>query len=97
MSSHYDRNPNTSDLVLEDDELNSASDGKAVDDAAAALREVEVEAVRTVIPEDVTKESVRLDGLSIDQLRSLAVQHGVPNCGQNVERRDLIAAIRQCL
>ena len=89
---HYERNASLepasshlSDSVLDDDE-------DAMDEAAQALREAEVEAVQ---PAKVAKDSTRLESMSIDELRALAAKLDVPNRGAIIDQDKLIAAIRE--
>jgi hypothetical protein len=89
---HYDRHfgvsksPNGhSESVLDDDV-------DAMDEAAQALREAEVEAVR---PNPATTDQTRLANMSIDELRALAAKLDVPNRGAITEQEQLIAAIRK--
>jgi hypothetical protein len=80
--------PSTSgqgDSVLDDDE-------DAMDEAAQALREAEVEAVQSVKP---TAEPSRLEDMSLDELRALAAKLDVPNRGTITEQDRLITAIRE--
>jgi hypothetical protein len=91
---HYERHadlyPSTSsqgDSVLDDDD-------DAMDEAAQALREAEVEAVQ---PGKPTTEPTRLEDMSIDELRALAAKLDVPNRGAITEQDQLIAAIRERL
>jgi hypothetical protein len=89
---HYDRHfgvlksaEGQSDSVLDDEE-------DAMDGAAQALREAEVEAVR---PNLVTADQPQLANMSIDELRALAAKLDVPNLGAITDQEQLIAAIRQ--
>src|SRR6476660_9295443 len=89
---HYERPadlyPSTSgqgDSVLDDDE-------DAMDEAAQALREAEVEGVQ---PGKTTADPTRLEDMSIDELRALAAKLDVPNRGTITEQDRLIAAIRE--
>jgi len=91
---HYDRNGGVressvceSDSVLSDDE-------DTMEEAAQALREVEVEAVR---PVKEVPDYGRLDSMSIDELRSLADKLDVPNQEAIAQQDQLIAAIRRRL
>jgi hypothetical protein len=91
---HYERPadlyPPTSgqgDSVLDDDE-------DAMDEAAQALREAEVEAVQ---PGKVSTDPAPLENMSIDELRALAAKLDVPNRGAITEQGQLIAAIRERL
>jgi hypothetical protein len=89
---HYDRHFGASkstdvqnDSVLDDEE-------DAMDEAAQALREAEVEAVQ---PNLVTAYKTQLANMSIDELRALAAKLGVPNLGAITEQEQLIEAIRK--
>ena len=89
---HYERPadlyPPTSgqgDSVLDDDD-------DAMDEAAQALREAEVEAVQ---PGKASTDPTRLESMSIDELRALAAKLDVPNRGAITEKDRLIAAIRE--
>jgi hypothetical protein len=64
-----------------------------MDDAAQALREAEVEAVRPVA--DVVSDEPRLEDMSIDELRVLAAELDVPDRGAITDQDLLIAAIRE--
>jgi len=62
-----------------------------MDEAAQALREAEVEAVR---PNLETADQTQLANMSIDELRALAGRLDVPNLGAIADREQLIEAIR---
>jgi hypothetical protein len=82
------------DSVLDDD-LESRPTEAAIEDAAAALREVEVEAVQDLGQSKIAAPSSRdLDSMSIDDLRKLAAKLDIPDLGQIVEKDKLVAAIR---
>ena len=88
---HYDRNFGAArseraqnESVFDDDEED------AMDGAAQALREVEVEAVRPKPAPD----KARLEDKSIDELRALAAKLDVPDRGAITVKEQLIAAIR---
>jgi hypothetical protein len=70
-------------------------DADAMEDAAQALREAEVEAVRPVSREQASSDEPSLESMSIDQLRALAAKLDVPNRGAITEQDALIAAIRE--
>jgi hypothetical protein len=74
-----------SESVLDDDV-------DAMDEAAQALREAEVEAVR---PTPTTSNHARLENMSVDELRACATALGVPNPTSIPDQDQLIAAIRQ--
>ncbi len=89
---HYDRHAGfreptngQNDSVFDDDQ-------DAMDEAAQALREAEVESVR---PSKVAEETEQLEDMSIDQLRVLAAKLDVPNRGTLTDRALLVAAIRE--
>ena len=82
------------DSVLDDD-LESRPTEAAIEDAAAALREVEVEAVQDLGQSTIAAPSSKdLDSMSIDDLRKLAAKLDIPDRGQIVEKDKLVAAIR---
>ncbi len=89
---HYERHADLTqatshqgDSVLDDDE-------DAMEEAAQALREAEVEAVQ---PAKAATDPTRLESMSIDELRALAAKLDVPNRGAITEQDQLIAAIRE--
>jgi hypothetical protein len=94
--SPYHRDEEINDSVLDDD-LEERPTEEAIDDAAAALREVEVEAVQVDLAKTPASSSKDLDEMSIDDLRKLAAKLDVPDRGQLVEKDKLVAAIRQRL
>jgi hypothetical protein len=83
------------DSVLEDD-LETRPTEAAIDNAAAALREVEVGSVQTEGSAQpiATPRSQDLDQMSIDDLRKLAAKLDIPDRGQIVEKDKLMAEIR---
>jgi hypothetical protein len=94
MSPHYDRHSESSESSIAEREIRGNHEDAAIDDAAQALREAEVEAVQPTVP---TSDWQKLEQMSIDELRKLAADLDVPNRGQIVEQDELIAAIRQRL
>jgi hypothetical protein len=80
----YERAPSQSDSVFDDDE-------NAMDVAAQALREAEIEAIQ---PKRPAPDVEQLEKLSIDELRALAAKLSVPNRETLTERDRLIAALR---
>jgi len=97
MSPHYDRN---ADPSAEQNQFVEPTDrpfdDAAIDDAAAALREADLESAQ----EELDAESVdssKLDRMSIDDLRNLAKQLGVPNRSTITDQVELVAAIRRRL
>lgn len=81
----YESTGTQSESVLDDDK-------DAMEEAAEALREVEVEAV---LPNKTSTNSARLENMSIDELRALAAKLDVPNRGAITEQDQLISAIRE--
>jgi hypothetical protein len=94
MSPHYDRNFALAQESLRDDATNVMNREDAVEVAAEALREVEVEAAQTLT--ELSKESNAddLDTMSIDELRKIAASLDVPNRAQIIDRDELTDAIR---
>ncbi len=95
---HYDRHfdINQSPRLGNDSVLDDQED--PMDEAAQALREAEVEAVRpnnSSAASPAQAESPRLEDMSIDELRALAAKLDVPNRGAITEQDQLIAAIRE--
>lgn len=80
----YEPRPSQSESVFDDDE-------NAMDVAAQALREAEIEAIQST---RLAPEPDELEKLSIDELRALAAKLDVPNRGAITERDQLIAALR---
>jgi hypothetical protein len=82
------------DSVLDDDLESRPTEG-AIEDAAAALREVEVEAVQDLGQSKLAAPSSRdLDHMSIDDLRKLAAKLDIPDREKIIEKDKLVAAIR---
>jgi hypothetical protein len=98
MSAHYNRH--SDDSVNQDagqGVLGAGPDDASMEDAAEALRQAEVEAVRpdvTDLPDDSSLTPSKLDQMNIDELRIVAKQLDVPDRGKITDRDDLIAAIR---
>lgn len=89
---HYDRHGGVNESTIGVNDSVLADDEDAMEEAAQALREVEVEAVQ---PNKQVPDEKRLESMSIDELRALAAKLGVPNRGAITEQDQLIAAIRQ--
>jgi len=66
---HYDRHGGLRESHIEQRDSVLDDDADAMDEAAHALREAEVEAVR---PAPVASDEKRLEDMSIDELRALA-------------------------
>ena len=89
---HYDRNAGPYQSTSPKGESVFDDDTDAMDEAAQALREAELESVR---PDFKPTVASNLETLSIDELRKLAAQLDVPNRGAITEQDQLIAAIRE--
>jgi hypothetical protein len=100
MSSQYKRSSDASKPSSSLDAFGDTPDEEAMEGAAEALREVEVEAVKAtpespVDPAKVTYE--QLHNMSIDDLRVLARDLDVPDRSKITEQDELIEAIRRRL
>jgi hypothetical protein len=95
VSPHYDRNLGATQELPGNGERGDTPDAEAIDGAAEALREAELESAqpgkRVASGED---EDEVLDAMSIDELREFAASLNVPYRAQLVSRDELIAAIR---
>lgn len=94
MSPHFDRHTGSSGSAIAPSELGGEPEDDAMDIAAEALRQVEVEAVH---PDVSGNDSEQLENMSIDDLRKLAAKLDVPDRATITETDELIAAIRQRL
>jgi hypothetical protein len=94
VSPHFDRHAAGANITTLRSEIGGGPDDDAMTDAAAALREAELEAVQ---PDVSSTESTALEHMSIDDLRKLAAKLDVPNRGAITQQDDLIAAIRERL
>jgi hypothetical protein len=96
---HYDRNaaPSTDQNEFRDPE--GPVDEAAMEDAAEAIREVEIKAVRPDpdIPDLSNLDAAKLERMSIDELRVVAKELDVPNRSQITEQDELLAEIRKRL
>jgi hypothetical protein len=98
MAPHFDR---YADASAEQNDLRAPSAGgveeAAMEVAAEALREAEVEAAQPVpdIPDTSTLDAVRLESMNIDELRLVAKELDIPDRATITEKDELIAAIRQ--
>jgi len=91
VSPHYDRYAG----VPQQPDIQPGSGGTddgAIDVAAEALRQADLEAVQTTAPND---SAIDLERLSIDELRKLAADLDLPDRSTIAERSRLIAAIRE--
>jgi hypothetical protein len=89
---HYDRHARGYESTATQGESVLDDDKDAMEEAAEALREAEVEAVQ---PNKPSANSAQLENMSIDELRALAAKLDVPNRGAITEQDQLIAAIRE--
>jgi vacuolar-type H+-ATPase subunit F/Vma7 len=89
---HYDRHARGYESSGAQGESVLDDDKDAMEEAAEALREAEVEAV---LPNKSAANSPQLENMSIDELRALAAELEVPNRGAITEQDQLIAAIRE--
>jgi hypothetical protein len=96
---HYDRHAGTSAEQNEFRESEGPVDEEAMEDAAEAIREVEIKAVRPDpdIPNLSTLDAAKLERMSIDELRVVAKELDVPNRGQITEQDELLAEIKKRL
>jgi len=94
MSPHYTLPAAVSQTVVPPLKNGDRVDDDALKIAADALREADIEAAEPVAEPRDSADRRQLNRLSIDELRALAAELKMPNCGQIVEQADLIAAIR---
>jgi hypothetical protein len=102
MSPHYDCTPervaatghSVSAPLSVSNSIGSGPDEDAMEEAAEALRQAEVEAV---LPDLDALEPSQLEHMSIDELRAVAKALDVPGRAQITEQDELIEAIRRCL
>ena len=93
MSPHYDRNFGTTQELAGNGDRGETPPANAIDSAAEALREVELESAQPAKPNPYLGDE-DLDAMSIDELRELAASLNVPHLAQVVSKDELIAAIR---
>jgi hypothetical protein len=93
---HYDRNAGISAEQNEFREAEGPLEEEAMADAAEAIREVEIKAVRPDpdIPDLSTLDAAKIERMSIDELRVVAKELDVPNRSQITEQDELIAEIK---
>lgn len=89
---HYDRHAGVNESIVGRSEFVLDDDSDAMEEAAQALREAEVEAVQ---PIPASSDETRLEDMSIDDLRKLAAKLDVPNRGAITEQDQLIDEIRK--
>ena len=88
---HYDRHARSYESTVAGVDSVLDDDRDAMEEAAEALREAEVEAV---LPNKTSANSAPVENMSIDELRALAAKLEVPNLGAITEQDQLIAEIR---
>lgn len=96
MSPHYQRPEPASAPEPAPSVIGSGPDDEAMEDAAEALRQVEVEAVQPDPDVDSLCAS-QLERMSIDELRAVARVLDVPDRSKITEQDELIEAIRRRL
>jgi hypothetical protein len=94
VSPHYDRNFAASQESFRGGVAGVATDADAIEEAAEALREVEVEAAQTSAESSTESNADDLDTMSIDELRKIAASLEVPHRAQIINRDELTTAIR---
>jgi hypothetical protein len=96
---HYERPTSRNELTTGQGDSALDDDEDAMEGAAQALREAEVEAVRPITASEARLNKLeggpQLEKMSIDELRALAAKLDVPNRGAIIEQDQLIAAIRE--
>jgi hypothetical protein len=96
MSPHYERPLPASSADSAHSTIGSGPDDEAMEDAAEALRQAEVEAVQPD-PDVNSLSASQLERMSIDELRAVARVLDVPDRSKIIEQDDLIEAIRRRL
>jgi hypothetical protein len=76
------------------DHFGAGPDDEAIEDAAEALRQAEIEAA---LPDLNSLDWAQLKRMSIDELRAVAKVVDVPGRAQITEQDELIEAICRCL
>ena len=96
MSPHHEQRARASGAKTAHSTLGSGPDNEAMEDAAEALRQAEVEAVQPE-PDVSSLSASKLDQMSIDELRAVARVIDVPDRSKITEQDELIEAIRRRL
>ena len=94
MSPHFEQPLPTSDTNTAHSSIGSGPDEEAMEDAAEALRQAEVEAAQ---PDVSSLDASQLHRMSIDELRAVARVLDVPDRSKITEQDELIEAIRRRL
>jgi hypothetical protein len=96
MAPHYERSQSLAETTPAPSNIGSGPDDEAMEDAAEALRQAEVEAVQPD-PDVSSLSASELDEMSIDELRAVARVLDVPDRSKITEQDELIEAIRRRL
>jgi hypothetical protein len=96
---HYDRHAAHNAEQNEFRESEGPVDEDAMEDAAEAIRDVEIKAVRPDpdIPNLSTLDAAKLERMSIDELRVVAKELDIPDRSKITEQDELIAEIKKRL
>jgi hypothetical protein len=94
MSPHYERPLSNAGAETMHSTIGSGPDDEAMEEAAEALRQAEIEAVQ---PDVNSLDAAQLDVMSIDELRAVAAALDVPERSKIIEQDELIEAIRRRL
>jgi hypothetical protein len=96
MAPHYERPQSLAETAPAPSNIGSGPDDEAMEGAAEALRQAEVEAVQPD-PDVHLLNASKLDQMTIDELRALARVLDVPDRSKITEQDELIEAIRRRL
>lgn len=96
MSPHYERPLPATGADSARSTIGSGPDDEAMEVAAEALRQAEVEAVQPD-PDVNSLDASQLERMSIDELRAVARVLDVPDRSKIIEQDELIEAIRRRL
>jgi hypothetical protein len=95
---HYERSQESAGVagrsLMVSDPVGGGPDDEAIEDAAEALREVEIDAA---LPDLNSLDAPQLERMSIDELRAVGKALDVPGRAQITEQEELIEAIQRCL
>jgi hypothetical protein len=94
MAPHYERPQTLGETTPTLGNIGSGPDDAAMEDAAEALRQAEVEAAA---PDVNSLSASKLEQMSIDELRAVAGVLDVPDRSKITEQDELIDAIRRRL
>jgi hypothetical protein len=96
MARHYELPQSLAETTPAASNIGSGPDDEAMEGAAEALRQVEVDAVQPD-PDVSSLSASKLDEMSIDELRAVARVLDVPDRSKITEQDELIEAIRRRL